>query len=227
MGKAYGGRQPISGGVVQLWAVGTTTDGAASTALITSLTAETSDGTGVGATPPTATTAFGWIFHHLASLHLPHIVNSCVHHHRRRQSGAVSGHEQRRQRGDGCAGAVRDAEFQHLHHRGRGDDGDSYLSSVNLYEFVLGNWIGFERRSGLVAAFTLANELANTTTGLSPGTNVPNGFTVPTQAINTMAIDLSLHQLRWRCCRGTIRSAAICSARPTWVRHPRMSLPHC
>ena len=48
MGKAYGGRQPISGGVVQLWAVGTTTDGAASTALITSSTAETSDGTGVG-----------------------------------------------------------------------------------------------------------------------------------------------------------------------------------
>ncbi len=46
-----GGQQPVSSGVVQLWAAGNTGYGSASTALITGFTVTTSDGTGaVGTT---------------------------------------------------------------------------------------------------------------------------------------------------------------------------------
>ena len=43
----------------------------------------------------------------------------------------------------------------------------------------------------LANAFTLANEFVNTTTGASPGVNVPSGDTVPTTELNTLADILS------------------------------------
>lgn len=42
-------------------------------------------------------------------------------------------------------------------------------------------------QSALVAAFGVASQLANTTTGTSPGTNVSAGFTVPSTLINSLA----------------------------------------
>jgi trimeric autotransporter adhesin len=41
--------------------------------------------------------------------------------------------------------------------------------------------------AALANAFTLAGELVNTTTGLSPGNNVPKGYAAPTAEMNTLA----------------------------------------
>ena len=41
--------------------------------------------------------------------------------------------------------------------------------------------------AGLASAFTLANQLVNTATGTSPGANLPTGFTVPSDQLNTLA----------------------------------------
>ena len=43
----------------------------------------------------------------------------------------------------------------------------------------------------LANAFTVANEFVDTSTGLSPGPNLPNGTTVPTAELNTLADILS------------------------------------
>jgi hypothetical protein len=45
--------------------------------------------------------------------------------------------------------------------------------------------------TALAAAFTLANQLVDTTTGASPGANLPSGFTVPATQLNTLADILS------------------------------------
>jgi len=50
---------------------------------------------------------------------------------------------------------------------------------------------GSSDTAGLVAAFALASELANTATGMVPGATVPVGTTVPVNQINTLADILS------------------------------------
>jgi hypothetical protein len=41
--------------------------------------------------------------------------------------------------------------------------------------------------SYLANGFALATELVNSATGLTPGTNVPTGVTIPVQQLNTLA----------------------------------------
>jgi hypothetical protein len=55
-----------------------------------------------------------------------------------------------------------------------------YMSSYNAIGSSPGD------STSLNTAFTLADELVNPTTGLSPGSNVPNGYTVPTELIDTL-----------------------------------------
>jgi len=59
------------------------------------------------------------------------------------------------------------------------------LSNFIVSPTAIGSGVG--DAGSLAAAFTLANEYANYTTGSTPGSNVPSGYSVPTTQINTLA----------------------------------------
>ena len=192
MGKAYGGRQPITGGVVQLWAVGTTTDGAAATALITSLTATTSDGTGVGGNASNGNNTFQAGYFTISHLYTCPTSSTLVYI-------TIAGGNPGLTQGTnntasvvmaalGQCGTLSSSTFITV-------DEVTTVAAVSALSTYMSSYSaigsGSNGAAGLAAAFTLATGLANTTTGLSPGVNIPAGYTVPTQAINTLADAIS------------------------------------
>jgi len=170
-GQAKGGQQPITGAAVQLYALGTTGDGSAATPLLTS--AVTTDANGYFTitgfyTCPTPTS----LVYVLISGGNP---------------GLVSGTNN-----TAIALIAALGQCQYL----------SNLTFIYVTEITTvaavaalspyinsSTAIGSQpsEASALNSAFALASQLANTTTGSTPGTGVPAGESVPVVQINTLA----------------------------------------
>jgi hypothetical protein len=64
------------------------------------------------------------------------------------------------------------------------------VAAVNALASYMTSYAAVGSGSGdsasLDSAFTAASELVNPATGMSPGTNVPSGYTVPTEEVNTL-----------------------------------------
>lgn len=170
-GSVRGGQQPVSGATIQLYAVGTTGDGSASTPLLT--TAVLSDAGGNFTitgdfTCPSATS-------------LVYMV----------ASGGNPGLG---------AGSVNPQLVLMVALGQCGNLTSSTFISINEVTTVgavysLAPYMASSSAIGsattdsanLASAFTLASELVNPSTGLAPGLNVPAGTTVPVAQINTLA----------------------------------------
>ena len=170
-GAVHGGQQPISGAVIQLFAVGTTGDGSAATALISS----------------SATTDANGNFS-LNGLYTCPTSNSLVY------LLASGGNP-------GLAAGSTNPAIKLIAALGKCKTlSSSTFISVNEITTVAAvaalapymtsaSAIGSSSSdsSGLSADFTLAAEYANTTTGATPGSSIPAGESVPTQQIATLA----------------------------------------
>ena len=173
--SVHGGQQPVSGATLQLYAVGTTGDGSAATALLTH--AVTSDANGnfdiTGAyTCPSAST-------------LVYVT-------------ATGGNP-------GLSPGRNNAALALMAALGPcGNLGASTFISINELTTVAAVWSlapfmssyssigsGTTDAAALAGAFTLASEYVNTATGTAPGLNVPAGTTVPVAQLNTLADILS------------------------------------
>ena len=169
-GTVHGGQQPISGAGIQLYAVGTTADGSASNPLLTStVTTNANGGFSTGSfSCPTSTT----LVYLLASGGNPGLANGT--NNSAIQQIALLGQ----------CGSLGPSTFISLNEVTT----VAALSAVYPY-FTAPAAIGSGSTdvASLTSAFTLAQQLANTSTGQSPGTGVPSGYTVPTQEIYSLA----------------------------------------
>lgn len=167
-GKIMGGQQPISGATIQLYAVGTASDGSASTKLLTSTVTSGSNGTftltGLYTCPSLnpyvylLATGGNASFGSNSSIALIAALGQC---------NTLSGGTYITVNEVTTAAAVMALA--------------PYMSSPAS----IGS--GALDASALASAFALAGEYANFTTGTSPGTGVPSGFTVPATLINSLA----------------------------------------
>jgi hypothetical protein len=173
--SVHGGQQPVSGSTLQLYAVGTTGDGSASTPLLTQTVSSDANGnfTITGAyTCPSAST-------------LVYVT-------------ATGGNP-------GLSQGTNNAALALMAALGPcGNLGPSTFISMNELTTVAAVWAlapfmssyssigsGPTDAAALASAFTLASEYVNTTTGTAPGLNVPAGTTVPVAQFNTLADILS------------------------------------
>jgi trimeric autotransporter adhesin len=173
--SVHGGQQPVSGSTVVLYAVGTTGDGSPATSLMTN--AVTSDANGnfnlAGAFSCPSPSALVYIT-------------------------ATGGNP-------GLSPGTNNAALTLMAALGPCINiGASTVININELTTVAAVWSlapfmssyssigsGTTDASALASAFTLASEYVNTTTGTSPGLNVPAGTTVPVAQFNTLADILS------------------------------------
>jgi len=166
-GSVHGGQQPIAGATIQLYAAGATGDGSAATSLASPVTTDTNGAFEIGSyTCPTPTTET----YLLASAGNPGLTagtnNTSI------QLIAVLGECQ------SLGSFVSLNEVTTV----------AALAALTPY-FTSPTSIGSgpSDASALNTAFSLATEYASTGAGSSPGSNVPSGYAVPTQEINTLA----------------------------------------
>jgi hypothetical protein len=170
-GAVHGGQQPVSGSTIQLYAVGTTGDGSASTPLLTTARVTNQNGefdiTGNYSCPSASSLVY---------------------------LSATGGNP-------GLGGVVNNPNIAALVVVGQcGNISATTYVNLNevttvaaveaLAPFMAGPAaIGsfLDDAPALSAAFTLATEYANPASGISPGQNVPAGSTVPYELINTLA----------------------------------------
>ena len=167
-GSVHGGQQPVVGATIQLYTVGTTADGSAATPLLTSTV--TSDSTGsftitglyscTGATQVyiVATGGNPGLATPNPNIALMAALGPCSS---LTSSTFISINELT------TAAAI------------------SALAPFMTSATAIGS--SSSDTTDLANAFTLANQYVNTTTGASPGANVPSGDTVPTTELNTLA----------------------------------------
>jgi hypothetical protein len=171
-GKVHGGQQPVSGATIQLYAVGTSADGSASTPLLTQTVTSGSDGsfnitslyscnsatlvylTAVGGNPGSNSTN--------PNLALMAALGPCS--------------------------SLTSSTFVFVNEV-------STIAAVNALAPFMSSMsaVGSSPAdvSALTSAFTLANQFADSATGASPGNNVAAGTTIPSALINTLANVLS------------------------------------
>jgi len=166
-GRAMGGQQPITGASVVLYAVNGTTSGGASTSLMTSAVTTASDGTFVLTGKYSCTGYTGAQVYLLIT-------------------------------GGNPGGTANNPQISLMAALGACSNlhSTTYIAVTEVTTVAAVAAIGSSHISsptaigasgGLGTAFTLANELANTTTGTAPGTGVPGGDSVPASLINTLA----------------------------------------
>ena len=170
-GRAIGGQQPISGATIQLYAVGSSGDGSAATSLIANTVTTDAAGyftiTGLY-TCPMATT----LVYLLASGGNPGLTAGT-------NNTAIT-----LMVALGQCQTLNSATFMVINEVTT-VAAVSALAPYITSATAIGSGVG--DASSLAAAFTLANEYANYTTGSSPGVTVPTGYSVPTTQINTLA----------------------------------------
>jgi len=174
-GSLHGGQQPIVGATIQLYAVGTTGDGSASTPLLSP--AITTDANGAfdltnKFTCPTTTTLV-YLVATGGNPGLPPPFNNAA-------STLISAL--------GQCGNPTNITFINL------NEVTTVAAVYALASFMtsptaIGS--GTTDTQALADAFALAWEYANVSTGSSPGTNIPTGTTIPVAQINTLANLLS------------------------------------
>jgi len=168
-GRAMGGQQPITGATVQLYAANSTTSQGASTALLTS----------------SVTTGAGGLFN------ITGLYNNCSVTGGTSQvylliTGGNPGLSSSNANialmaAIGNCNSLTSGTFINV------NEVTTVAAMAALYPYYKAlAQIGASSLSTLTSAFTLANELANYSTGSSPGTNVPTGYSVPTSQINLM-----------------------------------------
>jgi hypothetical protein len=170
-GTAHGGEEPVSGATIQLYAVGTTGDGSASTPLLTQVVTSDANGeftlTGDYQCPSASTLVYLM---------------------------ATGGNP-------GLPSGMTNPQLALMAALGScGSLGSTTTINVNELTTVAAVWplapfmssysaigSGSSDATALASAFATAATFANTTTGTVPGLNVPSGITVPVEQINTLA----------------------------------------
>ena len=169
-GLVHGGQQPVTGATIQLYAVGTTGDGSASTPLLSPAPVTDASGTfnisGTYTCPsPSA------LVYIVASGGNPGLSPGT-------NNAALS-----LMAALGPCGNLSPSTFilvNELTTVAAVYALAPYMTSPSAIGSAAGD------AAGLAAAFTLASQFANTTTGTTPGTGVPPGTTVPVEQINTI-----------------------------------------
>lgn len=173
-GNIRGGQQPVSGATIQLYTVGTTGDGSAATPMLTSTVTSDANGnfqfgglfscTNATLVYLTATGGDPGLGANNPNLSLMTAIGSCT--------------------------SITANTFVMIDER-------TTVAAVSALAHFIGAAgsanIGSSPTdvSALTAAFTLASELVDPSTGETPGQNVPTGMTVPSAEINTLADVLS------------------------------------
>jgi hypothetical protein len=173
--SVHGGQQPVVGATLQLYAVGTSGDGSASTPLLSQVVTSDANGnfeiTGAYICPSPSTLVY---------------------------ITATGGNP-------GLSAGTNNPALDLMAALGPcGDLGPSTFININELTTVGAVWslAPFMSPSGsvgssaadsasLAAVFALAAQYVNVSTGATPGTNVPTGFTVPVELMNTLADILS------------------------------------
>ena len=171
-GAVHGGQQPVAGASIQLYAVGTTGNGTASTPLLTS--AVTSDANGKFTITGKYTCGSAGFVYAVATGGNPGL---STNNPNIALMAAV-----------GPCGGLNSNTFFNINELTT-VAAVSALAPFMTSVTAIGATGSFPASMG--AAFGLANEFVNNTTGLSPGTGIPSGYTVPTGEINTLADILS------------------------------------
>ena len=174
-GLVHGGQQPVTGATIQLYAVGTTGDGSASTPLLSP--APISDANGAFSISGTYTCP--------SSSSLVYIVATGGN------PGLASGSNNpalSMMAALGPCGSLSSSTFIFI------DELTTVAAVYSLAPFMTSaSSIGSTPAdaSALTAAFVQAAQLVNTSTGASPGTGIPSGTSVPVEQINTIGNILS------------------------------------
>lgn len=170
-GSIHGGEQPISGVSVQLYAVGTTGDGSAATALLTSPVTSGANGsftiTGDYSCPSSTTLVY------LVGTGGNPGLGAGMNNPQLALMAAL-----------GQCGTLNAGTFLNV------NEITTVAAVYALAPFMTGpGAIGSSTSdaAALASAFTLAAELANVTTGTTPGTGLPTGYTVPVAQVDTIA----------------------------------------
>lgn len=170
-GVVHGGQQPVSGATIQLYAVGTTADGSAATPLLTPSVVTDANGgfsiTGLYHCPSVST-----LVYLVASGGNPGLAVSTNNTALALMTAL------------GTCGNLSASTFIQV------NEVTSVAAVYALAPYMtslssIGSAPG--DAAALSNAFALAAELANTTTGITPGTGVPVGVTVPVAQINTIS----------------------------------------
>jgi hypothetical protein len=169
-GRLMGGQQPISGAVIQLYTVGTSADGSASTPMITKTTVTTgTDGTFNITGDYSCSTSNATDVYITATGGDPTPGAPNVNLTLMAALGQCS-----------TLSSTTNINIDELTSVAAVAALHPYMTSIT----AIGS--SSSDASSLDAAFTVATELVNNATGLSPGSNVPSGHTVPSTLINTL-----------------------------------------
>lgn len=171
-GSVHGGQQPVAGASIQLYTVGTTADGSAATPLLTSTV--TSDATGSFTITGLYSCTNATQVYIVATGGNPGLSTANPNIALMAALGPCS--------------SLTPSTFISINELTT----VAALAALAPYMNSL-SAIGSSPSdaTALANAFTLANEYVNTTTAAAPGTNVPSGYTVPTDELNTLADILS------------------------------------
>jgi hypothetical protein len=174
-GLVHGGQQPLSGATIQLYAVGTTGDGSASTPLLSPAPVSDANG-GFNLTGRFTCPSPSSLVYLLATGGNPGLAPGT-------NNAALS-----MMAALGPCGSLSASTFIFV------DELTTVAAVYSLAPFMTSaSAIGSAPADAAMfaGAFTLANELANTADGTTPGTGVPTGESVPIAEINTIADILS------------------------------------
>jgi trimeric autotransporter adhesin len=171
-GSVHGGQQPVVGATIQLYTVGTTADGSAATPLLTSTV--TSDSTGSFTITGLYSCTSATQVYIVATGGNPGLSTTNPNIALMAALGSCS--------------ALTPSTFININEL-------TTVAAVAALAPYMSSATAIGASStdfpSLFAAFTLANQLVDTTTGTSPGTSIPSGDTVPTAELNTLADILS------------------------------------
>ena len=166
-GIAVGGQQPVTNAVVQLYSVGTTGDGSTATPLLTQTVTTDANGNFNIAGLYSCANATQVYLTVTGGDPEPGVTNANL-----AMMTAL-----------GSCSSLNAATFIVVNEL-------TTVAAVNALAPFMTSYIAVGSGSGdvasLDAAFTLASEMVNPATGVSPGLNVPTGETVPTEAIDTL-----------------------------------------
>jgi sugar lactone lactonase YvrE len=168
-GKVMAGSQPVSGAMVQVYAAGGAGYGSASTALLTSALTTNSAG---GFTVPAGYSC-------ASSTQVYVVVRGGV-----ASSGSTSNSSLAMMAALGSCGSITASTAVVI------NEVTTVASVAALAAFYSsGGNVGTSstNAAGLANAFGTANQLANMTTGVSPGASLPTGLSIPSAKINTLA----------------------------------------
>ncbi len=168
-GSIHGGQQPISGASLQLYAVGTTGDGSASAPLFTRSVISDSNGyfdlTGAYTCPSTSTPVY---ITATGGSPAPAITNSQI-----AEMASI-----------GPCGSLTASTFLAINEITTVAAVYALAPFMSSYSSI---GSGPSDAAALASGFTYAGYFANTSTGESPGVNLPANFSVPVAQINTIA----------------------------------------